>query len=150
MFIQRSKYYTKRPQPIDKTFIFLRLDNTSPITDVRNHWNGSFLTDSFVNICKSAETGAVWITNYGRLKRTQVKGQCKRIRKHAIRIRTRRGKGLYIHLYPSSIWNSGFIWNLDSHYPLLVVGVGQRRPAVKGVVTQENGRWDKMVGEIKW
>lgn len=65
--------------------------------------------DSFVNICKSAETGAVWITNYGRLKRTQVKGQCKRIRKHAIRIRTRRG-------------------------------VGQRRPAVKGVVTQENGR----------
>lgn len=109
MFIQRSKYYTKKPQPIDKTFPFLRLDNTSPITDVRNHWNGSFLTDSFVNICKSAETGAVWITNYGRLKRTQVKGQCKRIRKHAIRIRTRRGKGLYIHLYPSSIWNSGFI-----------------------------------------
>lgn len=71
--------------------------------------------DSFVNICKSAETGAVWITNYGRLKRTQVKGQCKRIRKHAIRIRTRRG-------------------------------VGQRRPAVKGVVTQENGIIQDRVG----
>lgn len=47
--------------------------------------------DSFVNICKSAETGAVWITNYGRLRRTQLKGQCKRIRKHAIRFRKRRG-----------------------------------------------------------
>lgn len=58
-----------------------------------------FFTDSFVNICKSAETGAVWITNYGRLKRTHVKGQCKRIRKHAIRFRTRRGKDVQYMQY---------------------------------------------------
>lgn len=31
-------------------------------------------------------------------------------------------------------------WNLDWHCALLVVGVGQQRPPVKGVVTQENGR----------
>lgn len=59
-------------------------------------------------------------------------------------------RGYTYNFIPQASGIRALFWNLDSHYPLLVVGVGQRRPAVKGVVTQENGRWDKMVGEIEW
>nr|XP_022328236.1 uncharacterized protein LOC111127374 [Crassostrea virginica] len=46
--------------------------------------------DSFINICRSADTGAVWITNFGRITKAQVKGKCRRIRKNTIGFRHRR------------------------------------------------------------
>ncbi|XP_061184160.1 uncharacterized protein LOC133192206 [Saccostrea echinata] len=45
--------------------------------------------DSVMAICRS-DNGAVWITNFGRLKTVQVKGKCRKFRRHRATFRNRR------------------------------------------------------------
>ena len=100
-----------------------------------NLWPVCF-TDSFINICRSADTGAVWITNFGRITKAQVKGKCRRIRKNTIGFRHPRRKSLLDEC--QNILITGIFPGLIN--VLRIVDIRAKRSHVKGVMTQENGR----------